>query len=702
LDLVTDLEYFSTPDDHLLQNVKQGGVTLAAFTYDSKERIRTYTDQSTGITLTYDYNDLNDVTKITYPDGKYVSIAYSTVFPHRVTGVRDRTGKTISYEYNAMGDLVKIIDPDNINVGGWTVRYDYDPNRNVSKITDVEYHETSFEYDLDNTLSKKTYADGKFETFTHEDGGFLRRLRTWTNARGVTATYTYDGNNQPVLIEYSDTTPDVELVYDDYHRLAELSAGTETYLYDYYANSWARSVDGPWDNDTITYYYDAIGRWESVVRQGGQTVDYVYDDPPGRLSQIAVGAGVYTYGYSAANPADDIVKTLTRPNGAVTTYGYDALARLTDQFNQTSALATINRHEYGYDSVNELRSRETVTNGPVITGFLEANTGYTHNNVNQLVSTDNPNRNYSYDDDGNMITGYTPDGYQFTATYDAANRLTAVEYTDSAMVVHRTEYEYHGGAFVDRIVKYEDAAVVSDVRIVYDGYLPAQERDENNNVIREYTWGLSHGGGIGGLLEVRQGGQTYQYLYDGKGNVAALADGSENVVAAYAYSPFGELLAGGGSVNQPFGFSTKRYDPQTGLSYYGYRFYSPELGRWLNRDPLGEAGGINLYGFVGNSPIDWIDFYGRSPRGTDKRYDLPRKFWRWAHRRVKGKRKENFSREEVKELFDEWEDLGRPGPDSKGKYRKGSFQWSTPLNHAERCPDDFEKLMEELTKGKRR
>jgi RHS repeat-associated protein len=102
----------------------------------------------------------------------------------------------------------------------------------------------------------------------------------------------------------------------------------------------------------------------------------------------------------------------------------------------------------------------------------------------------------------------------------------------------------------------------------------------------------------------------YAYLYDGKGNVAAVIDSSQAVVAAYRYAPFGKLLVKTGSLTQPFGFSTKRYDEQTGLIHYQYRPYAPEIGRWLTRDPLGEAGGMNLYAFVGNNPVNWVDPWG--------------------------------------------------------------------------------------------
>jgi len=158
-----------------------------------------------------------------------------------------------------------------------------------------------------------------------------------------------------------------------------------------------------------------------------------------------------------------------------------------------------------------------------------------------------------------------------------------------------------GGDIVDAL---------SETRIVRDGNLELQDRDGSNAVIRDYVWGLHLGGGIGGLLDIRESSNNYHPLYDGKGNITALSNTAGTIVAQYRYGSFGKLEAKTGSIDQPFGFSTKRTDPKTGLVYYGYRFYHPDMERWLNRDPIGERGGINLYGFVGNNPINWIDPWG--------------------------------------------------------------------------------------------
>ncbi|MEW6296040.1 MAG: RHS repeat-associated core domain-containing protein [Candidatus Diapherotrites archaeon] len=125
-----------------------------------------------------------------------------------------------------------------------------------------------------------------------------------------------------------------------------------------------------------------------------------------------------------------------------------------------------------------------------------------------------------------------------------------------------------------------------------------------------YTRGQGLPGGIGGLLDLCQGGAQYSYLYDGKGNVTALLDANANIAATYAYGPFGEPRVPSNYLQQPMQFSTKPYDEKTGLSYYGYRYYVPALGRWLTRDPLGEEGEINLYGFVGNDPVNFVDPLG--------------------------------------------------------------------------------------------
>ena len=122
---------------------------------------------------------------------------------------------------------------------------------------------------------------------------------------------------------------------------------------------------------------------------------------------------------------------------------------------------------------------------------------------------------------------------------------------------------------------------------------------------------------MGGMLWMRpSGGVAHLAAYDGNGNVVGLVDGSTGTVSArYEYDPFGNTLrmTGNGTIaaENAFRFSTKRADDPTGLVLYEYRAYSPALGRWPNRDPIGEDGGRNLYAFTGNAPIGRFDRDGR-------------------------------------------------------------------------------------------
>jgi RHS repeat-associated protein len=124
------------------------------------------------------------------------------------------------------------------------------------------------------------------------------------------------------------------------------------------------------------------------------------------------------------------------------------------------------------------------------------------------------------------------------------------------------------------------------------------------------------------------GGAVYLPARDANGNITALIDagatapGANPVAASYEYSPFGELLRVEGpyAAANPFRFSSKFTDDETGLVCYGLRYYNPALGRFLNRDPIGEAGGENLYAFVGNGPVNRLDVLGANPFAT---------FWAW-------------------------------------------------------------------------
>ena len=133
---------------------------------------------------------------------------------------------------------------------------------------------------------------------------------------------------------------------------------------------------------------------------------------------------------------------------------------------------------------------------------------------------------------------------------------------------------------------------------------------------------------------------SYMHFYDNNGNITRYCDASGNIVAQYTYDVFGNLLSATGPMADAFAFrfSTKYFDSETGLYYYGYRYYSPPLMRWLNRDPIEEHGGLNLYVMCGNNPIVKMDYNGLTVV-VIKHFagQSPPEGWKWPDSRAETK-----------------------------------------------------------------
>ena len=144
------------------------------------------------------------------------------------------------------------------------------------------------------------------------------------------------------------------------------------------------------------------------------------------------------------------------------------------------------------------------------------------------------------------------------------------------------------------------------------------ENTSGQSSITHYIWNLDisgipqEAGGVGGLVAVCKGGEWYIPLYDANGNITEYVNTNGTIVAQYDYDAFGRTVYKAGLMANDFKyrFSTKYYDDETGFYYYGYRYYYPEWGRWISRDPIEEEGGLNLYGFVGNDGVNKIDPHG--------------------------------------------------------------------------------------------
>ena len=105
-------------------------------------------------------------------------------------------------------------------------------------------------------------------------------------------------------------------------------------------------------------------------------------------------------------------------------------------------------------------------------------------------------------------------------------------------------------------------------------------------------------------------GQDMYYHQDGLNSVKALTDGGGNEMARYDYDAWGNLTTTLPSIANPFTYTGREWDKETGLYYYRARYYDPKVGRFISKDPIGLAGGINLYSYVGNNPVNFVDPLG--------------------------------------------------------------------------------------------
>jgi RHS repeat-associated protein len=264
-----------------------------------------------------------------------------------------------------------------------------------------------------------------------------------------------------------------------------------------------------------------------------------------------------------------------------------------------------------YGDFTFAQTNNSLTSG-TNTFTIIASNAYNLKVTNSLVVNLPTNVVFAVDGNGNLTSDGTRGFF-----YDAENELTNVTVTNAWKV--EFAYDGLGRRRIERDYTWSAKiwSKTNETRYLLDGYMVVQERDTNNAVQVTYTRGLDlseslqGAGGIGGLLARTDANGSTFYHADGGGNITSLMDGNQNVVARYLYDPFGRLLGQWGAmapVNR-MGFSSMLTDPSGGV-HFSYRDYDTVLQRFRTRDPIGEAGGINLYGIVGNSLLNRTDPLG--------------------------------------------------------------------------------------------
>ena len=357
----------------------------------------------------------------------------------------------------------------------------------------------------------------------------------------------------------------------------------------------------------------------SIQNKAGETTrsTYIYSVVNGGINSIGQRKGVRTNfnlgGAHTANPGD-------------TSWSYDNLGQLTSANHGSND--SIDR-AYQYDAIgNRTFAEKGAPQIPTTPGLNT--TGYTANALNQYNAITAYNTSGVagtpispvFDADGNMEQGQLPvsPGTNCTLVWDAENRLIEVKSANNVTLV---KYAYD--ALSRRISRNVSASPNSYTLYLYDGWNCIAEWNANSQsatLTTTRTWGLDlssttqGAGGVGGLLSEKQGNNTFYPTYDGNGNISEYLAADGSTAAHYEYDPFGNIVkesyaSAYDTSSFSYKFSTKPLDQATGLYYYGYRYYDPKTGRWPSRDPIGERGGMNLYGFVGNDGVNQTDILGQ-------------------------------------------------------------------------------------------
>ena len=234
----------------------------------------------------------------------------------------------------------------------------------------------------------------------------------------------------------------------------------------------------------------------------------------------------------------------------------------------------------------------------------------------------------TYDADGNLSSDSI-----WTYQWDAENRLVSMWMTNNGIIgitptnLFKLDFVYDFmGRRMQKIVSTNNGVVFvpqSTSRFVYDGWNLLAIINPQSSILQSFMWGqdlsgtMTKAGGVSGLLTAGISGTNCFAAYDGNGNITVLINAADKSLAArYEYSPYGELLRETGLLarQNPFRFSTKFWDDESGLICYPYRYYSPSFGRWLTHDPSGEPGSLNLFLFALNNPYSNIDPDGKDAK----------------------------------------------------------------------------------------
>ena len=669
------------------------GASTNTYVLDGYGRRKKQTTTLINLVTTNDYSPAGDL--VTLADPRNLKTTWKYDIFGRVTEKDDNAGNLVfGYGYDADSRLTSRAIR---TVSGTTsTLYTYDPAGNLLKADYPTSTDITFKYDRNNRLTNMVDAVGT-SSFSYSGFGALRSEDGPWASDTVTNGYNNARMRSNLSLSQPNGGDWVESFgYDSSKRFTTLSAPSGSYSYVYSAAhpQLPEKLFLPSGN-TITNDYDLAARLIRTHLTSSAGVltnkhEYLLNNGGQRTIQFRGDASKSNYVAYTYDAAGELVTAGAKESPGSTTdrlleqfgYLYDASGNLLSRTNGIATSPNKLVQSFGVNNLNQLTTGSrsgtiTVSGGtsggatsvtvadngssPAVAATLYASDGSFAragvtllNGANTFVaSASGGSRSDSQSVTVSLPSAltYTYDAYTGALTSDGSRTFV---YNDENLLTNvtvatqwKTDFVYDGKMRlrIRREFKANGASwtQTNEVRYVYDGNLVIQERDLNNTPFVTYTRGkdlsgtISGAEGIGGLLARSDAGsQSHAYYHaDGNGNITAMVNEKQAVVARYLYDPFGNTLSQVGPLADVnvYRFSSKEYHQKSGLVYYLYRFYDPNLQRWPNRDPLSERGfeclrnsnsataqsrfvelrqGPNLYCIVGNRPSTVVDANGLS------------------------------------------------------------------------------------------
>ncbi len=580
------ITYTYTATGEIASVTDNQGNTIS-YTYDTEGRKTGEEVRDPASTLTryinFEYNDAGKVNKVLLPGGEKTT-DYDLI--GNLVQTVNATSMQTDYTYDALNRLTALAEPGSITT------YSYDSHDNITSATDADNKTTSFTYDDFGRRLTRNAPDTNLTSYSYNPAGNLLSL---IDAKSQTVSFEYDALNRPTRQNYGST--DIVLTYDQnpngIGRLSSITdeEGSRSFLYNSLGLATSETrVLGP-TSYTTSYAWDSTtGELNSMTYPGGGTVNYSRGSD-GNISSVSLDGST-------------LINAITRlPFGPLKSAEIAGSISLTKDYDQRYNIERIQAMLLDYTYTRDAEGHVTsISNVPAPT-VNDKTTDYTYNSTNNQLTaaTGTPPKNYSYDNNGNI----TMDG-EHTFSYDELNRITQVE-KDGFVIAN---YGYDAS---NRRVRKTAEGTVTHYHYDLNSQLIAETLDDGI-LLRKYIY---LNGEPLALKEYQNNPGTYYFINDHLGTPQQLIDVNGTIVWKAAYLPFGEAQVLVESVVNNIRFPGQYFDVETGLHYNWHRFYDPETGRYITADPIGLAGGMNLYAYVGGNPVNRIDPWGLNAANRD-------------------------------------------------------------------------------------